>query len=80
MLYLVGYRPSNCNNQFNQKNHETFGSWLGVYLDIFHINEEGWVKKGEKGRELWGNFPLELFVRISFPFPCLFFPEREKKT
>ena len=27
-------------------------------------------KEGE-GSGLWGNFPLELFVRISFPFSCL---------
>ena len=36
-------------------------------------------KKGRnRGRWMWGNFPLELFVRISFPFPWSrsVFPER----
>ena len=34
-------------------------------------NWRGVRKKGRKrGRGLWGNFPLERFVRISFPCPC----------
>ncbi len=45
------------------KNHETF--------KVFHLTKEGWVRREGKGEGgSGGNFPLELFVRISFPFPC----------
>ena len=30
------------------KNHETFGSKVGVYL-VFYVTEEGWVRRGGKG-------------------------------
>ena len=53
------------------KNHETFKSKVEVYL-VFWCNWRGVGRKGRKrGRRLWGNFPLELFVRITFPFPFL---------
>ena len=54
-----------------KKNHETFGSKVG-YILFFFVTEEGWVRRGKKrGRGLWENFPLQLFVRIAFPFPSL---------
>ena len=55
----------------SKKNHETFGSKVGVYLVFVDVTEEGWVRRGGRKRKrgLCGNFPLELLVRITFPFP-----------
>ncbi len=41
---------------------------VGIYL-FFHVTEAGWGKRGGKGEGVVGKFLLELFVRISFPFP-----------
>ena len=42
----------------------------GVKL-VFDVTEREVGKKGKnKGRGLWGNFRLELFVKIAFPSPC----------
>ena len=38
---------------------------MGVYL-VFHVTEEGWVRRGGKG-----GCGKILFVRITFPFPCI---------
>ena len=66
---LIISRGSYSNNQF-YKNHETFLSMVGVYFVFFHVTEEGWVRRGGKGKVGCGEiFLLELFVRISFPFP-----------
>ena len=47
-----------------QKNNETFKeSWKHIF---YGTNE--WVRRKEKGKGAVGNFPLELFVRISIPF------------
>ena len=62
-------RPSYSNYHFYKENHKTFGSKLVVYL-VFYVTEDGWVRREGKGEEDCGrNFPLELFVRITFPIP-----------
>ena len=41
-----------------------------MYNQFFNETEVERVEKWrKKKRESWGNFPLELFVRITFPFP-----------
>ena len=39
----------------------------GNIFSFFYGTEKGWVRRGEKGE----NFPVELFVRISIPFPWM---------
>ncbi len=50
-----------------------FWSKVGIKF-VFLVTEREVGKKGEtkKIRGLWGNFPLELFVRITFPFYWVF--------
>ena len=61
-------RGSYCNNQFYKKNHASFWKYVEVY--VFSCKWRGVGKKRRKRRKgLWGNFALELFVRISFPCP-----------
>ena len=41
-----------------------------AYNLFFDVTEGEWIRRGrKKERGLWGNFPLELFFRITFPFP-----------
>ena len=65
-------RPICSNNQFYKKNHEIFGS--KVYL-VFSYTEEGWVRRGGKGKGVMGTFSFRIVCQNHIPF----FLHRSKK-